>query len=150
MYAEDILGLSFLGAFGVFVIFVFIIPISVYIINALALMKIAEGRGNDKGWLAWVPLANSFVIPMLIEDDVHESLRGKFMIVYGVAMALTLIPFIGFLFVIVLVVLAYYAFYVLVNQYTNSGTAYLLISIFTVGLAMPILLFRIRNREATY
>lgn len=141
---DELLSLG-LG-FG-FIAFVFAIMILFYVINAFALHKIANNRGSDKGWFAWVPILNSFLVPLLVEDDVVESLRGRFTIAYLIALVLSIIPFLGIVFSIIAFIMAFYAFYVLINQYTNNAVIYIIVTVITFGVAMPFLLLRIRNRE---
>ena len=132
--------------FGFFA-FIFIILIGFYVLNAISLHRIADNRGSDKGWFAWVPILNSFLIPILVEDDVIDSLRGKFTMVYLLTVVLSIIPLLGIVFAIVSAIMYFYSFYILVNQYSNNAIAYVVIVIVTGGIAMPFLLFRIRNRE---
>lgn len=132
--------------FGFFA-FIFIILIGFYVLNAISLHRITDNRGSDKGWFAWVPILNSFLIPILVEDDVVDSLRGRFTMAYLLTVVLSIIPFLGIVFSVISVIMIFYAFYILVNQYSNNATAYVIITIVTGGIAMPFLLFRIRNRE---
>ncbi len=47
---------------GVFVLF----AIAGYIYTALVWMTIAKKLGYDKPWLAWIPIANFFLLPILV------------------------------------------------------------------------------------
>ncbi|PIN73868.1 hypothetical protein COV20_02010 [Candidatus Woesearchaeota archaeon CG10_big_fil_rev_8_21_14_0_10_45_16] len=64
-----------MGALGVFGLlaalgmFLFFMGIVVYVYFALALMTIAKKLGNDKAWLAWIPIANFFLLAILAEKD---------------------------------------------------------------------------------
>lgn len=137
-------GLLFLMLFISFFAILFII---IYIFNAFSLYKIANNRGSDKGWFAWVPILNGFLIPILVEDDVHESLRGRFTLAYLLTIVLGIIPLLGIVFSVLSMIMIFYAFYILANQYSNNAIAYVIITVVTGGIAMPFLLFRIRNRE---
>ena len=44
---------------------VWIFYIAVYIWMAICLMKIAEKTGTPNGWLAWIPIANIYLICMI-------------------------------------------------------------------------------------
>ena len=63
-------GSGFLGAFGgvllalgLMVLFLFLVVLYVY--TALAWSTIARKLGYDKPWLAWIPVVNLFLIPIL-------------------------------------------------------------------------------------
>lgn len=122
-----------------------------YVVQAMALYKIAENQGYDKPWLAWVPVINSFMLPILVEDDVHEPLQGKFTWIYGISIVVSLIgaffiPFITF----IPTLLMYYAFFAIANRFSERPVVHLLVAIITLGLAIPFQLFRFRNRESLY
>lgn len=46
-----------------------------YIFNSIALKKLAEGRQLERPWLAWVPIANGYLLGE-IADDI-EAYNGK-------------------------------------------------------------------------
>ncbi len=52
-------SLAFLAAMGVIG---FILGIAVYIYTSLALMKIAKKTGTEPEWLAWIPIANLYLL----------------------------------------------------------------------------------------
>lgn len=66
LYAENFFGqreaLALLG-FGIF--FVAIIGVGLYVYLALTWMTIAKKMGYKKAWLAWIPVANFFLLPIL-------------------------------------------------------------------------------------
>ena len=43
----------------------FLIVIGLYVYTALAFMTIAKKLRYDKQWLAWIPVANLFLIPII-------------------------------------------------------------------------------------
>ena len=53
---------------GFLVIFV-VLFLAVYVYGALAWMTIAKKLGYDKGWLAWIPIANFFLLPILAKKN---------------------------------------------------------------------------------
>lgn len=61
-------GLLMLISMGIGAIF--------YIFNAIALKRISENRGYGKGFLAWVPIANCYVLG-LVADDIEEKQGRK-------------------------------------------------------------------------
>lgn len=127
---------------------IFLVSIILYVIQAIALSTIAKNNGYENWWIAWIPIANSFLIPILVKDDVHESVRGNFILIYGItfvgsALLSGFIPFAG----IFLAALNYYAFYILANWYSKNAVAHLIIGVVTFGLSIPFSLLRFRNRE---
>ncbi len=55
----------YMALFGAFLVFGIIILIALYIYCAFAWMTIAKKLGYDKPWLAWIPIANLFLYPIL-------------------------------------------------------------------------------------
>lgn len=148
-------GGSLIGIFGgvffgilALVLLVFIVLIALYIVSAIGLSSIAQKEGHDKAWLAWIPIANTFLMMMLVEDDVHESMRGKYTLIYAITLIASFViggffPLIG----LVPSVMMYYALYLLANSRSDNAVMYLVISIVTFNFATPFILFRLRNRD---
>jgi|SRR5699024_1533345 len=137
--------IAFLG-----IIFIFgLIGLVMYIFQAIGLFKIAKREGHgDKAWLAWIPIANTFLMTILLERAVHEGLRNKLTLVYGIAVAATVvlsgfIPFVA----IAPGILFYYVFYFLAKRYSTNPVLHLVIAIVTGGFAVGIQIFIFRNRE---
>lgn len=137
---------------GVFIIvglIVLVISIIFYILMGIGLFKIAKREGKaDLAWMAWVPIVNMFLLTQLVEHDVHESMRGKFTLIYGLSLVATFtlsffIPFIG----VIPSVLQVYAFYFIIKRYSRNDVLHLILVILTGMIAMPIQLFMFRNRE---
>ncbi|MFC1663883.1 DUF5684 domain-containing protein [Patescibacteria group bacterium] len=61
--------LAVIGFFGLIVgiVIAIVITIGIYIYFALALSTIAKKKGYSKPWLAWIPIANLFLFPILTE-----------------------------------------------------------------------------------
>lgn len=128
-----------------FIAFLFI-GLTLYVVNAIALQRISEEVGYDKGWLAWIPIANSFLIVILVENDVHKELRGKFTLIYAGFFILGLfLPFVN----IVTLIMSYYAFFIIAKWYSEKYVAHFVISIVTFGISMPfqLLSFAMRERQ---
>ncbi len=85
------------GAFGAItgmVLFVFImiyilIMLAIYIYTSLAVMKIAKKTKTENGWLAWIPIANIYLMTQM------AGVSGW----WTLAVFVTFIPFIGGLLV---------------------------------------------------
>src|SRR5699024_11187732 len=89
--------LTFLGYF----IAMYDVGIVFYILQAIGLFKIAKREGReDLAWLGWIPIASTFLMTVLVEKEVHQELRGKVTMIYGIAFAASVvasvfIPFAG-------------------------------------------------------
>ena len=49
------------------------IGIASYIIQSLALYKISKEQGNDKAWLAWLPVGSDWVIGKIADNIDAEN-----------------------------------------------------------------------------
>jgi hypothetical protein len=55
-------GAAGLAALGAFMFVFFLIALALYVYTALALMTIAKKTNTPNGWLAWIPIANVFLM----------------------------------------------------------------------------------------
>jgi hypothetical protein len=63
-------GGAIIGALlAVGVVLVILIVLALYIYTALAWQTIAKKLGYKKAWLAWIPIANFFLLPILARKD---------------------------------------------------------------------------------
>lgn len=148
MTEEDVL-IGFLMAFLGFSLVFLVVGLIFYVLFAVGLFKIAKREGRqDLAWLAWIPVASSFLLTLVVENEVHKDFRGKVTMIYGIAFAASIllsafIPFVG----LVASIVVFYAFYFLASMYSTNPVLHLVISIVTFGFAMPIQVFIFRNRE---
>ena len=144
---EDVL-MGLIVAFFAFFVFLFVVAIILFFFQAIGLFKIAkrEGKG-DIAWLAWIPIINAFLMTLLVENDVHPSVRGKYTLWYGVAFVASIIlsSFIAFVSFIPMAMF-YYAFYFLAKRYSEKPVVHLVIGIITFGFSIPIQIFLCRSR----
>lgn len=142
-----LIGLAFAGVMA-FLFFFIIILIVLYVLGSVGLFKIAKKEDNDLYWLAWIPIANMFLMAMLVEEDVHESLKGKYTMIYGIVLVSSFFISIFYApFAFLPLAMMLYAFYFIANRYSTNGIVHLVLSAVTLGLAIPFQLFRFRNRE---
>jgi hypothetical protein len=65
-YTEAMMGGILLGGLGTALGFVaFLILVGIYVYLAFVWMAISRKLGYDKPWLAWIPIANVFLLPIL-------------------------------------------------------------------------------------
>ncbi len=76
MFLENLTGIGKIAPFGAitgmflaFGILMILILIGIYVYCALAWSTIAKKLGYDKPWLAWIPVANFFLIPILAKKS---------------------------------------------------------------------------------
>ena len=68
--ALDLMGLGALAAMGAAIVALAIIFfIAVYIYGALALMTIANKTRTKNAWLAWIPIANVYLIVQIAKQE---------------------------------------------------------------------------------
>ena len=82
MAEQDLIALGVLGAFAV--VFA-LISIAFYIYHAIALMHIAQKTKTQNAWLAWIPIANLYLMTQIAKVPWWTFL----------AFILVIIPFIG-------------------------------------------------------
>ncbi|MEG0074771.1 MAG: hypothetical protein RR310_03860 [Eubacterium sp.] len=147
--------LAFMAGFGMLAIFLaFLLPIALYIFSSLGLYTMAQIKGLDYPWLAWIPFVKLFIVGELINEKVYF---GSFAIPLAQVIlpisavcsgAFATIPYIGWLIGIAFLVynyVAYYRFYKLYNA--DSAILFLVLSII-FPFMLSIFPFIIRNRES--
>ena len=137
---------GFMAFFAVIALIGFIL----YFFKAIGLFKIAKKEGKEElAWLAWVPVANSFLMMWLLEKSVHESFRNKLTLIYGISIAATVVlssfgaGFISF----IPSILFFYAFYFLAKRYSTNPILHLVIGIITFSGSTSISIFMFRNKQ---
>lgn len=146
---EDLFFAGFFIGLMAFLLLIIAFGIVVFILQAIGLYKIAKKEGkNNIAWLAWIPVASGFLIPLVVEEDVQPGLRGKLTIVYAVSVVVA-IMFAYFLPFTPLIPLGFmlYAFYYIAAKYSDKPAFHLAIGIATIGNSVPFQLFMLRNRE---
>lgn len=151
-----------MSVLGIILAISLVIGLICYIFNSLGLYTMAKNRNIDNPWLAWIPLANRYLMGELINDDVsisswHIPYAKLFLPLMGLALTavmtiLGFIPylgaFIGILLSLALSVYYYAAQFWLYSIYDKDHRVlYLVLSIFFPFLG-PIFIFIIRNRDA--
>lgn len=132
-----------------FTVFGVLIGIAAYILTALGLYSIAKNRGMENAWLAWIPIAQLYVIGDIVKElDFGGSFkipRMDLVLPLGaLAVAvLSWIPVLGWLIRIAFAVIAVYSLYILFKKYApNQAVLFTVLS--AIGLFW-IFIFVIRN-----
>lgn len=144
---EDLFVAGFFFGMMAFAGLFFVAGIIFFILQAIGLFNIAkkEGRG-DIAWLAWIPVVSQFLLTFLAEKHVHEGLRGKVTLLYGIAMAVSI--FFGYFLAFVLfipIAVFCYAFYFIAKLYSDNPLFHTAVALVSIGWSIPIQLFMFRN-----
>lgn len=146
---EDHIIIGIFAVLASFILLFLLVGIVLYVLYALGMYRIAQTLGRkDLAFLAWIPLAQTFLLPIVVENDVHEQIRGKFTLIYALSWLGAIIFgvfFQPFTFVPMLVLL--YGFYILAMRFSTQALAHTVIAIVTLGLSVPVSLFMFRNRQ---
>lgn len=139
-----------------------IIGIVCYVFSAIGLYTMAKKRNLDHAWLAWIPIAQFYILGNLINDDVsistlHIPYAKIFLPLLSLALSLLmsflgLIPYLGVLFGIVLSLAVAFYYYTaqfwLFSIYDKEHRVLFLVLSIIFPFMGPIFTFVIRNRDA--
>lgn len=129
-FAFSILGFN-IGFF----IFMLLISLAFYILSSLGLYKLAVRRYLEKPWLAWIPIANLYVLAKLVESlkiGDFEIPMLEMVLPLGalVCYLITSIPVIGFIISILYTILLLLVLYNLYKIYRpDSAVLWIILSI---------------------
>lgn len=146
----------------IFLIIALVVAIAGYILSSIGLYTMAKKRHILYPWMAWIPVVRDHIMGVLIGDTV-----------FSIPYASTILPIVGtttgmmtgimlksnsgwvyalmVLLSIAVSVYSYGAWYRLFKIYDRKhAVLFLVLSILFFGLAAPIILFVIRNREPDF
>lgn len=153
-----------IAAFGIFFfVFLFVgimIGVAMFVLQAFGLYRIAQRKGIEHAWLAWIPFAQTYVYAEIIGEEITVgTLRIQqfpwvyVAVTYGSALIagiLSAIPFIGWALSLLLGPVIYaasiYVMYRFFKKFQgDSAVVFTVISaIFTI--AFPFLVFSLREK----
>ena len=137
---------NLIAMMGSMFVVVFITAIALYVLSSLGLMKIAQSKGVENAWMAWVPIANLYVLGKVVGPFKLIVDISKPEIILPVLFFCGMIPVIGALFSIALMVLYYGALYNLYSQYKGEAATLMLILSIVFFFMGPIYLFNIGRK----
>lgn len=70
------IGFAFLGIFFVFALIALVISVTIYVLEALGIYTIAKRRGIHNPWLAWIPVAQYWILGS-ISDQYQYVVKGN-------------------------------------------------------------------------
>ena len=162
---NETLALSIAGSTIGFIILIICLlsGLIFYILQSIGLMKLAKRNNIKHSWLAFIPVANTYIHgKVAFEDKIKTfTLLGLKIISTASLNALlntvlfyfnfnttaitnnTMTHIISFVYMIFL----FYALYQIFKKYSDKAVIMLVFSILSCGLLTPIFLFAIRNNE---
>ncbi|MEN6392106.1 MAG: hypothetical protein ABFD04_16950 [Syntrophomonas sp.] len=113
-------------------------------------MTLATNRGIENAWLAWIPIADLYIMGSIVGEMDLFGYRltnlGMWLPVASIGgMVLGMIPILGFLVSLALLVFSIIFVYNLFKMYTESAVLYTVLSML-LGL-FSIFIFIIRNNQ---
>ncbi len=148
---HDYGGLGALLALGgIAAILFLLIGVVFYVLKSIGLQTLASKRGIDKPWLGWIPIADLYIMGLLLGEmdifDYHLDNLGLWcpVIFVGGGIA-SLIPGIGGIFSIALLIFSVLFIYKLFERYTSQAVLYTILSVL-LGL-FAVFIFVIRNND---
>lgn len=138
----------FMAVMGGFFFVLLIILIVGYVLMALGLMGMANKKNLENTWMAWVPVANMWLLGQLIETiDFGENKIPNASIILVVGSFISFVPVVGTILSLAFLVVLYASYYKLYKMFApGKEVLYLVLSI-VVGISMPVILFIIRNND---
>lgn len=127
----------------------FLIAVLLYILGAIGLYRIALKSGIEHPWFAFIPVLQFYTLGKLIgEIKIGNQIIPELELLLSIGFFTRYIPIFGWIFKIVWIGLLFVTFYELYKLYKeDKAILMLVISIITLGLAVPIFLFIMRNDE---
>jgi len=144
---------AFMALGIVFVLLFLAIIVVLYVLKSIGLATMAEKRGIENAWLAWIPIADLYIMGLLVgELDIfgyHLANLGLWtpVIIVGGSM-LGNIHGIGWLFSLASFIFAVLLIYRLFEMYTTQATLYTVLSILLC--LFPVFIYVIRNNQLRY
>jgi hypothetical protein len=125
-----------------------LLAIAVYVLSSLGLYAIAKNRGMENPWLAWIPIAQYYVIGTVVKElDFGSFQIPKMELILplgALAVAvLSWIPVLSWLLWLAFAVIAIYSLYILYKKYAPNQALIYTILFFL----FPIFIFVIRNNN---
>lgn len=147
-YSDGLATLLAMGA--VICAIVLVIGLVFYVLKSIGLYTLAQNRGIENPWLAWIPITDLYITGMLVGEmdlfGLHIDNLGLWFPVATVGGSLLCgIPVLGVLIWFVLMIFLVMFLYKLFDMYSTNAILFTILSLL-LGL-FPIFIFAIRNNE---
>lgn len=146
---------ALLMVFGSLMIVFIVLGIICYIIGALGLMKIGQKAGVENAWLAWIPIANMYVLGKIIRNlsiGSYTISNPEVILPVGAAAAcvLSFVPVIGWLISIAYAIIALFALYKLYRMYNEKNAVLFLVLSIIIPFLTAFFIFSFRDKTPNY
>ena len=131
------------GVLGPIFLFIFLAAFALYILGSLGLMKIAQSKGIENAWLAWIPYGNLYIMGKITGPFKLIIEIPKPEIILPVLSLCGIIPIIGFILSIAAMILYFGTLYNIYSQYKAKSAQTMLILSILLFFMSPIYLFNI-------
>jgi hypothetical protein len=150
----DAQGLGVLLAVGGFILLFILLGLIFYILFSLGLYTMASRRNLPNAWLAWIPIAQLYMMGEVIGPvelgNFTADRPGLYLLgaIIGLSV-LSMLPMLGPIFSLATMVVIIGSLYLLFSRYTTDNTPllYTILGIASFGALAAILVFTIRNNE---
>lgn len=131
-----------------------VLVIALYLFQSIGLMKIADKLGSSNSWLAFIPVANMYLLGKTVFEEAWLTWTLVIVDIINYAFPFTnlLLPSNSIDFAlltsiirIILLILSCVAFYKLYSKVSDKAVIMIIFTVLTAGLIAPIFLFAIRN-----
>jgi len=127
-----------------------LIGLVLYCLKSIGLYTLAKNRGIENPWLAWIPIADLYIMGMLVGEmdlfGIHIDNLGLWLPVVVVGgSVLSWIPVLGTLISIAMLIFMVVFIYKLFEMYSENAVLFTILSVL-LGL-FAVFVFVIRNNE---
>lgn len=131
-----------------------VLLITLYLFQSIGLMKITDKLGTPNSWLAFIPIANIYLLGKTVFEEAWLTWALVILDIMNYVFPFTnlLLPSNSIDFATVtsiirlmLLILSCVAFYKLYSKVSDKAVVMLIFTVLTAGLIAPIFLFAIRN-----
>lgn len=145
---------ALLAIWGFFAFILLIAGIAMYILASIGLYKLAANRKIDNPWLAFIPIANLYILGLIVkklkvDSFVVPSLELVLPLGCIVSAILRRIPLIGWLISLAYLVLILFTLYNIYKMYRPQQAVLWLVLSIVLPFMGPIFIFMMRNDTPT-
>ena len=140
---------AFLAAVAGLGIIILVIVAGLWILKSIGLSQMAKNRGIENEWLAWLPVADLYIMGKIVEEmnliGIQINNLGLwFPVISLLGGLLSSIPILGIILFIGILIFQIAFIYKLFSLYTDQATIYTVLCVFFAFL-WPIFIFSLRN-----
>lgn len=138
--------LAAMAGLGVFFLLVFIV---LWVLKSIGLAQMAKNKGIENEWLAWLPIADLYIMGALVEEisifNIKISNLGLwFPMICLIGVVLSGIPFLGLVISLALLIFQIVFMFNFFKMYSSQAALFTVLSILLAFL-FPIFVFFLRN-----